>query len=42
MRLAGRLHLQRERLCIRLYIRIVIFDLAERADVASERQVGEG
>ena len=37
MRLAGGLNLQGQRLCIRLYIRIVVFDLAQRADVTSER-----
>ena len=41
MRFTGALHLQCERACIRLYIRIVVFDLAQGAEITCKRKSGE-
>ena len=41
MRFAGAFHLQCERACIRLYIRVVVSDLAQGAEIARKGKPGE-
>ena len=41
MRLAGALNLQRERACIRLDICVMVFDLAQGAEIALKGKPGE-
>ena len=41
MRLAGAFHLQCERARSRLYIRIMVFDLTQGAEIPGKRKTGE-